>query len=187
MSHMGICCCLLVMRCSSPAWTCSCVYCLSGLNPCFLDFSKQGPCCWAKPACWQSSHAELGTEASEADKPLYQRAFEPLQRIAMKAGVYVAFLATKQPARIRQVCMLALSSDTSFVRMRSHTHHRLNCWHSTAQHSMHELQQAGLQQRVLVLPLWVIVVTAGQHACSMPHSQCCRQAASCKAQLTVPS
>ena len=42
-------------------------------------------------------------EAEAASQPLLQRAFEPLQRWAMKAGVYVAFLATKQPGRIRQV------------------------------------------------------------------------------------
>lgn len=43
------------------------------------------------------------TPAEAASQPLLQRAFEPLQRWAMKAGVYVAFLATKQPGRIRQV------------------------------------------------------------------------------------
>ena len=55
----------------------------------------------APPYC--SRQVDVCAEASDADKPLYQRAFEPLQRMAMKAGVYVAFLATKQPARIRQV------------------------------------------------------------------------------------
>ena len=38
-----------------------------------------------------------------------QRAIEPLQRWAMKAGVYVAFLATKQPARIRQVLLRVMT------------------------------------------------------------------------------
>ena len=65
--------------------------------------SSQSPPSERNGAKSSPESASTSGEGSRQSGSFFSSIFDPLQTLAKRAGIYVAFLAAKQPSRIKQV------------------------------------------------------------------------------------